>query len=181
MKNSVIALLAAALPALAIGSQHQSQSPAGSGSQHQQQSPSDSGAGESSESDKDYATWPNGGGKVHAQAKVDSSALVDKESKVGPHVVVAKDAKIRQSLLMGGRESAPAKVGKSVVIESSTLQGAFVLGDKVQVKTSMLQGPIEVKAGKKLTSCTLTATPGKPAVINTDLTDKMAFLPEAKL
>lgn len=175
-KTSLIPLITFAVAAVSVSAfgeshQQQSQSPGGRGSQSQSSSDSDSS------SDADYAIWKNGGGKVHAKAKVDASAQVDKTSKVGPYVEVGKGAQIRQSILMGDSESAKAKVGKSVVVEGSTIQGAFVLNDRVHVKGSMLQGPIEIKAGVRVTSCTLSATSGKPAVVDADLSDKMAFLP----
>jgi NDP-sugar pyrophosphorylase family protein len=130
--------------------------------------------------DRQYVMWPNGNGKVHLKAKVDASASVDKDSKVGPYVAVEKGAQLVHSIVMGESETKPAKVGAGARLENSTLQGAFVIGDKARVKGTILQGPITVKSGLAITTCTLSAMPGQPATIDKDLTGEMLMLPRTR-
>ena len=129
----------------------------------------------------DYSTWPNGGGKVHRLAHVDKSAQIDAESKVGPFVDIEGGARIQKSLLGGESESKRGRVGESAVIKSTSLQGAFTLEKRVTLLGSTLQGPLQIKEGVTLRSCTISAMAGgSPAVIQHDMSNEMKMYPEMK-
>jgi NDP-sugar pyrophosphorylase family protein len=94
--------------------------------------------------DPDYIVWPNGGGLVHKNAKVDKSVYVGKGSKVGSCAEIKE-----KTLVLNSRITCEADrtvyIGPGVTVKNSDLKGKVYLLEGALVNKVVGSGSLEVR------------------------------------